>query len=735
MLQAMGLMPEVQRAIEEMGYFLPTEVQDESIPLILGGGDVMVAAPTGSGKTAAFALPIIELVHEKLSEKAPASLEDDSRACLSLSDRDSCASISSAGLSFEAVGERWAGVRFTVGASGSGRHEFQVRITSASGVARVGWSAAGASLDLGTDSRGAGYGGTAKKSTNRKFEDYGKPFGAGDLVRSVLDLSSRTIEYWVNDEPQGVAFRAGDVDSRSFWDQALFPTLSARRASCTLVKHPTMGPRLPMQSQRKTKAWAAGGRGCSAVVLEPARDLAEQTHDCFEQYARYVPDIKCCLLIGGCDTRSAENACRNGGCDVVTGTPRKVLDCVKRDILDVSSARFLVLDEADRFASDPEDQQAVLDIFKRMPKGTSRQTRLQVAFFSATLHSPQVAQLASRLCDQPTWVDLKGEKHIPESVHHIVVPVDPEDPSVVAIATKLSGAKPTTDAVHRGGRLDDENGAIDQDDASRYSERIKLAKPAILINLLDKLQMDQALVFCRTNLDCDLLERYLVAASGLGAGRFSGRASEKGKENAYSCCVLAGGRPMHERRAALAAFKSGDVRVMICTDVAARGIDVTGLPFVVNLTMPDSEETYVHRVGRVGRADRIGLAISIAATCKEKVWYCQKNKKPPQRDTRLYDQGGNCIWIEESEVINAVEKRLQGKAKIHRIPPSNMKLPEDLALSDFGNSVDKVDAPSSKHVLTIVKDVDQLKRLETEAQRAFFALRSLYHPTELMDAT
>ena len=54
--EAMGLMPELQKGVEECGYLLPTEVQDEAIPLILGGGDVMVAAPTGSGKTAAFAL-------------------------------------------------------------------------------------------------------------------------------------------------------------------------------------------------------------------------------------------------------------------------------------------------------------------------------------------------------------------------------------------------------------------------------------------------------------------------------------------------------------------------------------------------------------------------------------------------------------------------------------------------------------------------------------------------------
>ena len=62
----LGLMPELIKSIDELEWNLPTDVQDEAIPLILGGGDVMAAAETGSGKTAAFSLPLIQLVHEYL---------------------------------------------------------------------------------------------------------------------------------------------------------------------------------------------------------------------------------------------------------------------------------------------------------------------------------------------------------------------------------------------------------------------------------------------------------------------------------------------------------------------------------------------------------------------------------------------------------------------------------------------------------------------------------------------
>jgi hypothetical protein len=57
----------------------------------------------------------------------------------------------------------------------------------------------------------------------------------------------------------------------------------------------------------------------------------------------------------------------------------------------------------------------------------------------------------------------------------------------------------------------------------------------------------------------------------------------------------------------------GDVRFMLCTDVAARGLDVKELPYVINMTLPDRSEDYIHRVGRVGRADIMGLAVSIVA--------------------------------------------------------------------------------------------------------------------------
>ena len=63
----LGVMGEITKALEEIGWQLPSPIQSEAIPLILGGGDVMGAAETGTGKTGAFGIPILQMMHEHLT--------------------------------------------------------------------------------------------------------------------------------------------------------------------------------------------------------------------------------------------------------------------------------------------------------------------------------------------------------------------------------------------------------------------------------------------------------------------------------------------------------------------------------------------------------------------------------------------------------------------------------------------------------------------------------------------
>ncbi len=122
----------------------------------------------------------------------------------------------------------------------------------------------------------------------------------------------------------------------------------------------------------------------------------------------------------------------------------------------------------------------------------------------------------------------------------------------------------------------------------------KHLKPALLLQLLRTPAMDTVLVFCRTK---------------HGADRLADQLEQHGIRTAR----LHSNRSQNQRTCALKDFKSGAVRILVATDIAARGIDVDGISHVVNFDFPRHPEDYVHRIGRTGRAHAVGEAISFAS--------------------------------------------------------------------------------------------------------------------------
>jgi ATP-dependent RNA helicase RhlE len=118
-------------------------------------------------------------------------------------------------------------------------------------------------------------------------------------------------------------------------------------------------------------------------------------------------------------------------------------------------------------------------------------------------------------------------------------------------------------------------------------------KVPALIHLLRDAALESVLVFSRTKHGADRIARKLSAAG-------------------LSTATLHSNRTQGQRLAALKRFRSGEVRVLIATDIAARGIDVDGISHVINFDFPPQPEDYVHRIGRTGRAQAIGDAISFA---------------------------------------------------------------------------------------------------------------------------
>jgi ATP-dependent RNA helicase RhlE len=119
----------------------------------------------------------------------------------------------------------------------------------------------------------------------------------------------------------------------------------------------------------------------------------------------------------------------------------------------------------------------------------------------------------------------------------------------------------------------------------------KKNKSALLVDVLQDTSIKAALVFTRTKHGADRVVRFL----------------EKSKIKAAS---IHGNKSQNARQKALSNFKTGDIRVLVATDIAARGIDIEELAFVVNYELPNIPETYVHRIGRTGRAGNAGKAIS-----------------------------------------------------------------------------------------------------------------------------
>ena len=119
-------------------------------------------------------------------------------------------------------------------------------------------------------------------------------------------------------------------------------------------------------------------------------------------------------------------------------------------------------------------------------------------------------------------------------------------------------------------------------------------KTDLLIHLLNERQWSQVLVFCRTKHGANRLCKQL-------------------EQNGIRSAAIHGNKSQAARTKALAGFKQGKIRVLVATDIAARGLDIEQLPQVVNFDLPNVPEDYVHRIGRTGRAGLSGKAISLVS--------------------------------------------------------------------------------------------------------------------------
>jgi ATP-dependent RNA helicase RhlE len=277
-----------------------------------------------------------------------------------------------------------------------------------------------------------------------------------------------------------------------------------------------------------------------ALILTPTRELAAQIDEHLRELAVHTP-VTGAAVFGGVGMGPQEHAFRSG-VDVIVATPGRLLDHLRNPYAKLEHLEVLVLDEADRML-DMGFLPDIRRVLKHLP------LRRQTLFFSATM-PPAIVGLAQEMLKNPATLNLERKAAPAVGITHAVYPV----------AQQL--------------------------------------KSLLLLALLERNDMPQALVFTRTKHRANRLAEFL------------------GKHR-VQCERIHGNRSQAQRTQALAGFKAGRYRVLVATDIAARGIDVDALSHVINFDVPVVPEDYIHRVGRTARAELTGDAFTFVAPEEE----------------------------------------------------------------------------------------------------------------------
>ena len=319
---------------------------------------------------------------------------------------------------------------------------------------------------------------------------------------------------------------------------ALPPALAGRDVlACAMTgSGKTAAFALPVLQRLAETSGRSHGGGTRALVLTPTRELAAQVEEHFSALGRHTR-VRSTTVFGGVSPRPQEKALRSG-VDVVVATPGRLLDHLRSGHARFDDLEVLVLDEADRML-DMGFLPDVRRILASLPR------KRQTLFFSATLPRPIVA-LAREMLHDPVRLDVERPS----------APATGVDQQILPVPARL--------------------------------------KPALLLEMLRRGEVETALVFTRTKHRANRLADYL-GKSGVACDRIHGNRSQR------------------QREAALAAFKDGKLAVLVATDIASRGIDVEALPHVINFDVPGQPEDYIHRVGRTARARSTGDALTFAA--------------------------------------------------------------------------------------------------------------------------
>ncbi|MDP4090920.1 MAG: DEAD/DEAH box helicase [Bacillota bacterium] len=337
----------------------------------------------------------------------------------------------------------------------------------------------------------------------------------------------------------------------------------------------------------------------NSIILTPTRELAIQVNDELNRIAKYAR-VKLLPVYGGHPIERQIGAIRRG-IDIIVGTPGRVLDLIRRNVIDLSSISFLVLDEADEMLNMGfiEDIEEIINSCNK-----DRQTML----FSATMPD-EIRKLARRYMKDDT-------KHI----------------SIVKNTMTVSTVKQYYYEVKQKDRFES------------------------FCRILDVDEPTSAIIFCKTKKGVDEVVEAMQARG-------------------YNVEGMHGDMGQNQRLNTLRKFKEGNLEFLVATDVAARGIDVENVSHVINYDMPQDTESYVHRIGRTGRANKEGIAYTL-------------------------------VTAREYRTLKMIEKTTKGRIKRREIPTI-----DDIFLTKYKNMLARVkstlEGEEYKRFVPLAEELDE----------------------------
>jgi len=294
----------------------------------------------------------------------------------------------------------------------------------------------------------------------------------------------------------------------------------------------------------KTGAFAIGTlsqidvniKGTQILILSPTRELAIQTKTVVDSLSSYMK-INSHLLIGGIYIKNDLDTLSKTNMHILIGTPGRVLDMMKRDVLNLSNLKSFILDEADEMLSFGFKEQ-VYDILQFIPK------QAQIGVFSATL-TDETYKLAKQIMNNPLEILVKNEQLTLEGIKQYYV--DTED---------------------------------------------EIQKFDVLIDIYSNLAVSQTIIYSNSKRKMIWLRDQLI-------------------DNNFNVDIIHSDMSQPERNTTIKNFRNGTIRILLSSDILARGIDIQQVSIIINYDFPREFTTYIHRIGRSGRYGKKGVALNI----------------------------------------------------------------------------------------------------------------------------